>query len=138
MDLTDENNTNILDQIASYSQTTTENFIYLLKQEYESQKKINTLLKNEDHKSNITNIQNFIKRNSLEIDSQLNKLNNITSDLKNIIIENKHLENDENKYKTILDSKESIDIANKLRDIKKTKEEINSFLGETGIWKLNQ
>ena len=137
MDLTDENNTNILDQIASYSQTTTENFIYLLKQEYESQKKINTLLKNEDHKSNITNIQNFIKRNSLEIDSQLNKLNNITSDLKNIIIENKHLENDENKYKTILDSKESIDIANKLRDIKKTKEEINSFLGETGIWKLN-
>ena len=138
MDLTNDNNTtNILDQIASYSQSSTENTIHLLNKEYKSQLKLNTLLKKNDHKTNITNINNFISRNSAEIDSQLEKLNTVTSNLKKIINENKKLELVEDKYKNLLDSSESNDIANKLRDIKKIKEDINLFLGEAGIWKLH-
>jgi len=138
MDLTNDNNTtNILDQIASYSQSSTENTIHLLNKEYDSQMKLNTLLKKNDHKTNITNINNFISRNSAEINSQLEKLNTVTSNLKKIINENKQLELVEDKYKNLLNSSESNDIANKLRDIKKTKEDINLFLGEVGIWKLH-
>ena len=138
MDLTNDNyKTNILDQIASYSQSSTENTIHLLNKEYDSQMKLNTLLKKNDHKTNITNINNFISRNSAEIDSQLEKLNTVTSNLKKIINENKKLELIEDKYKNLLDSSESNDIANKLRNIKKIKEDINIFLGEAGIWKLH-
>ena len=138
MDLTNDNyTTNILDQIASYSQSSTENTIHLLNKEYDSQMKLNTLLKKNDHKTNITNINNFISRNSAEIDSQLEKLNTVTSNLKKIINENKKLELIEDKYKNLLDSSESNDIANKLRNIKKIKEDINIFLGEAGIWKLH-
>ena len=110
---------------------------YYENQEYKSQKKLNTILKQNDHKTNINNINNFISRNTAEIDSQLEKLNTVTSNLKQIINENKQLELVEDKYKNLLDSSESNDIANKLRDIKKTKEDINLFLGEAGIWKLH-
>lgn len=51
-----QNNTNILDQIASYSSNTLEHYIYNLQRELKEQKELNNLLKNEDHEGNIKKI----------------------------------------------------------------------------------
>jgi len=128
-----QNNTNILDQVASYNSNTLENYIYGLQRELKEQKELNNLLKNEDHEGNIKKIKDFISINNPQIDNQVTRLTRVISELKIIVEENKKLEKTEDRYDELLNSEEANKIANKLREIKKMKENINSFLLEEGI-----
>ena len=120
----------IMDQIASYSQQEIENFYYMLKDEHESQEKLNKVLKEKNIDDNLKSVKNFVARNSSEIDYQLERLKEITSKLKNIISENEKLKNE---YDSVINSDECIQVSEKLKEIKKIKQEINSFLNKAGI-----
>ena len=120
----------IMDQIASYSQQEIENFYYMLKDEFESQEKLNKVLKEKNIDDNLESVKKFIARNSSEIDYQLERLKEITSKLKNIVSENEKLKNE---YDSVINSNECIQVSEKLKEIKKIKQEINFFLNKAGI-----
>tara|TARA_E500000178_G_C16852855_1_gene675990 strand:+ start:169 stop:561 length:393 start_codon:yes stop_codon:yes gene_type:complete len=130
MDDINKPKTDIMDQIASYSQQEIENFYYMLKDEHESQEKLNKVLKGKNIDDNLKSVKNFVARNSSEIDYQLERLKEITSKLKNIISENETLKNE---YDSVINSDECIQVSEKLKEIKKIKQEINSFLNKAGI-----
>ena len=130
MDNINNPNTDILDQIASYSQTDIENAFYNYKDEYEAQLKLNKVLKEENYEDNAKNINNFIARNSNEIDYQLERLKDITEKLKAIVEENNSLKGE---YDNIIKSNDCIEVSNKLKEIKKIRQDINSFLQKAGI-----
>tara|TARA_Y100000768_G_scaffold381229_1_gene359580 strand:+ start:679 stop:1083 length:405 start_codon:yes stop_codon:yes gene_type:complete len=125
--------TNIIDQISSYNSNDLENYIYNLNNQLKEQLTINKLLKSEDYKKNINEINNFIERNESEIDDQSNRLNEIIKELKDVINSNKNLEKLEDKYDDLLNSEDANRVANKLRDIKKMKEDIKFFLIDSGL-----
>lgn len=125
--------TNIIDQIASYNSTNLENLIYNLSRELKEQKDINQLLKTDDDEGNIKKIKDFIAINEGQINDQSDRLDKVILDLKNTINENKRLEQIEDKYEEVLKSEEANRVAEKLRDIKKMKENINIFLADRGI-----
>tara|TARA_B100000424_G_scaffold265480_1_gene255171 strand:+ start:579 stop:983 length:405 start_codon:yes stop_codon:yes gene_type:complete len=125
--------TNIIDQISSYNSNDLENYIYNLNNQLKEQLTINKLLKSEDYKKNISDITNFIERNESEIDDQSNRLNEIIKELKDVINSNKNLEKLEDKYDDLLNSEDANRVANKLRDIKKMKEDIKFFLIDSGL-----
>ena len=120
----------IMDQIASYSQQEIENFYYMLKDEHESQEKLNKVLKEKNIDDNLKSVKNFVARNSSEIDYQLERLKEITSKLKKVVAENETLKNE---YDSVINSDECIQVSEKLKEIKKIKQEINSFLNKSGI-----
>ena len=120
----------IMDQIASYSQQEIENFYYMLKDEHESQEKLNKVLKEKNIDDNLKSVKNFVARNSSEIDYQLERLKEITSKLKKVVEENETLKNE---YDSVINSDECIQVSEKLKEIKKIKQEINSFLNKSGI-----
>jgi len=133
----DSNNTNILDQIGTYSQSSTENFIYSIKDEIRSQEKLNKVLREDDHDKNIIDIKNFIKRNLSNIDEQLKTLQDLSSKIKDVVGQNKEENDCKKKYDEILNSEECINTATKLREIKKIKDDLIYFLDTAGIWKLH-
>ena len=85
MDNLNNNNVDIMDQIASYSQSDIENSYYNYKDEYDSQMKLNKVLKEENYDENAKSINNFIARNSSEIDYQLDRLKDISKKLKTVV-----------------------------------------------------
>ena len=125
--------TNIIDQISSYNSNDLENYIYNLNIQLKEQIAINKLLKSEDFKKNINEINNFIERNEAEINDQSIRLNEIIVQIKKTVIENKNLEKLEDKYDDLLNSEDANRVANKLRDIKKMKEDIKFFLIDSGL-----
>ena len=130
MDNINKPNNDILDQIASYSQAETDNFYYSIKNELDAQKKLNKVLKEDKYEENIISINNFISRNSNTIDYQFEELSKITKELKNLVNENMELKN---KYNEIINSEDCKDISNKLKEIKKIKQDITLFLDKAGI-----
>ena len=130
MDDINKPKTDIMDQIASYSQQEIENFYYMLKEEHESQEKLNKVLKEKNIDDNLDSVKNFIARNSSDINYQLDRLKDITNKLKNIVTENNSLKYS---YDTVINSNECIEVSEKLKEIKKIKQEINSFLSKAGI-----
>lgn len=130
MDNINKNNIDIMDQIASYSQTDIENSYYNFKDEYDSQMKLNKVLKEENYEENAKSINNFIARNSHEIDYQLDRLRDISKKLKSVVDENIKLKGD---YDKIIKSEKCVDISNKLKEIKDIKKDINAFLQKSGI-----
>ena len=81
----------------------------------------------------IDDIKKFIDDNDSNIDKQLEKLINISGELKTVVLENKQLQEANNELKNLTNSKKYNDISNKLKSIKKTKEDIKNFLGKNGI-----
>jgi len=130
MDNINKPKVDIMDQIASYSQQEIENFYYMLKEEHESQEKLNKVLKEKNIDDNLDSVKNFIARNSSDINYQLDRLKDITNKLKNIVTENNSLKYS---YDTVINSNECIEVSEKLKEIKKIKQEINSFLSKAGI-----
>jgi predicted nucleic acid-binding Zn-ribbon protein len=130
MDNINKPKVDIMDQIASYSQQEIENFYYMLKEEHESQEKLNKVLKEKNIDDNLDSVRNFIARNSSDINYQLDRLKDITNKLKNIVTENNSLKYS---YDTVINSNECIEVSEKLKEIKKIKQEINSFLSKAGI-----
>ena len=107
-----------------------DNLNYNYKDEYDSQMKLNKVLKEENYDENAKSINNFIARNSSEIDYQLDRLKDISKKLKTVVDENIKLKGD---YDKIIKSEKCIEISNKLKEIKDIKKDINTFLQKSGI-----
>jgi flagellin-specific chaperone FliS len=128
-----ENNTNILDQIASYNSNNINQYIQTLKQELKEQKQLTKVLQENNSEDNIEQIESFIKRNDGEITDQVDKLENIINELKDVVNENEILKNQDDAYEQILNSENCNKLAEKLRTIKTLKHTISAFLLERGI-----
>ena len=134
--LDNDKNSNVLDQLPSYNMNDTNYFISNLEEEYEQQKTLNMILNNKGFDKEIVNITKFIEDNSQVINKQFSKLTDISSNLKKIIKENKKLQEDRSDLEDLLNNENYNDIANKLKLIKKEKEEIKFFLKKNGIISL--
>ena len=130
MDNINKPKNDIMDNIASYSQQDIENFYYKLKDDLDSQTKLNKVLKETNVQDNLESVKKFVARNSNEIDYQLERLKDITKKLKDVVIENQKLKND---YENIINSDEYNSVSEKLKEIKEIKEDINHFLRKAGI-----
>ena len=130
MDKLNLNKSNIIDQIASYSNQEVDDFYFRIKKELECQKNLNRILKEQQYDDNIKNIHNFISRNSNNIEYQFNELVKISEELKSVIIENETLKTN---YSDLINSEKCKNISNKLNQIKKIKQNILSFLEASGI-----
>jgi hypothetical protein len=132
MDLV-EPTSNILDQLPSYNSESLDNYVTYLERELQEQKGLNTILKDEDYEKNVDKINTFIKTNAFNVDEQLNKLEKIIPELKNVIKENHELEQSKKEYASLSTSPEAQRIANQMRKIKKLKTNIKFFLQEQGL-----
>ena len=134
--LDNDKNSNVLDQLPSYNMNDTNYFISNLEEEYEQQKTLNMILNNKGFDKEIINIKNFIEDNNQVINKQFNKLTDISRNLKKIIKENKKLQEDRQDLEDLMNNENYNDIANKLKLIKKEKEDIKIFLKKNGIISL--
>ena len=124
------NNSDIIEQIPSYSKETNQSFIRLLENEIEQQLTINKILESNDTelKEHINKIKNFTKNNDEIIEKQLTKITEVVSILKNLVIRNNNLKENRNELKTIQESSEYQKVANNILEIKKQKHDILNFL----------
>lgn len=134
--LDNDKNSNVLDQLPSYNMNDTNYFISNLEEEYEQQKTLNMILNNKGFDKEIINITKFIEDNNQVINKQFNKLTDISRNLKKIIKENKKLQEDRQDLDELMNNENYNDIANKLKLIKKEKEDIKIFLQKNGIISL--
>ena len=120
----------ILDQIATYDNAEVDELCFSLTKELNAQKKLNSVLKDNNYTVNVNNINNFIARNSKNIEYQHEELKRIIHELKTVINENNELKNE---YNELINSEQCKNISNKLKDIKKMKKTITLFLENAGI-----
>ena len=133
MDSLNTTKSNILEQLASYNSEGVDDYLSNLNNVLVEQTKLNEVLKNKNHDENILAVQNFISRNQNQIEYQLDEIKKITEKINAVCLENKNLENEKEEYAQLINSVECIDIANKLSEIKKTKENMKAFLLKKGI-----
>ena len=134
MDLVNKNNATILEQSSSYNFDDTEEYLVSLKKTFSDLKELNSILKNKDYNDNISYVKDFIAQNNNSVNHQLDEINRLTKNIYDICDENKELENEKQEYKDLINSSECIDIANKLSEIKKVKENLKFFLSKKGIF----
>lgn len=124
------NNSDIIEQIPSYSKETNQSFIRLLENEIEQQLTINKILESNDTelKEHINKIKKFTKNNDEIIEKQLTKITEVVSILKDLVIRNNNLKENRNELKTVQESSEYQKVANNILEIKKQKHDILNFL----------
>lgn len=131
-----DNDASIINQLPSYNSKDTDYFINNLHTELDQQKTLNMILDNKNFDKQIHKIKKFIDNNSQNIDSQLEQLKSISSQLQNIVTTNQDLQQNKIDLKELINSPQYISIANKLREIKSEKEKIKHFLQKNGIISL--
>lgn len=134
MDLVNKNNATILEQLSSYNFNDTEEYLLSLKETFSDLKELNSILKNKDYNDNINYVKDFIAQNNNSVNHQLEEIKRLTKNIYDICNENKELENEKQEYKDLINSSECIEIANKLSEIKKVKENLKFFLSKKGIF----
>lgn len=125
--------TTIIDQIPHYNSQYITSYIDLLNLELNEQNQINSILKDENFQDNINQINTFITNHSENVDSQLETLKILIPKLKDIVNENNKLKDEKKEYNELIQSSDAIEISNKMKEIKKLKNDISSFLELNGI-----
>ena len=128
-----EPKTTILDQIHNYKYSENNYLVKQLSEELKQQKKLNEMLKMENNKKEIETIEKFVSTHEKEVFEQLTRLEEITTQLKIICEENTKLENEKEELQEIIHSDKYNELANKMRKIKKVKNDILCFLEKQGI-----
>ena len=128
-----EPKTTILDQIHNYKYSENNYLVKQLSEELKQQKKLNEMLKMENNKKEIETIEKFVSTHEKEVFEQLPRLEEITTQLKIICEENTKLENEKEELQEIIHSDKYNELANKMRKIKKVKNDILCFLEKQGI-----
>jgi len=128
-----EDDTNILDQIHGYQHNTNELLIGQLSDELVHQEKLNKMLKSENRKDQIKDIQKFVTTHEKDVVSQLENLEGIIKNLKPLCEENKRLEEEKEDLNEILYADSCVHLAKKMRKIKTLKGDILLFLQNQGI-----
>lgn len=130
------NNSNIINQLASYNSSDLENYIYNLKNIYSEQETLNKVLNENEVAENIEYINNFLLRNKDNIKWQLEEVKNITQNIYEICLKNESIEKEKEEYINLINSTECKEIAYNLNEIQKIKNEMKNFLSKKGLFAI--
>lgn len=132
-----EKEPNIMEQMVSYNQEVTNTLITQLNEELDEQKQINTILKEKNYDENKIEIEEFVNDHKEIISNQLNTLDTLFKELKQICIENKELHDEQSEYNEVLSNTDVIKISNDMIKLKSLKNNILLFLQQNGIHVTN-
>ena len=124
---------NILNAIPTYNHANIESTISDLKRELKEQKEVNNMLKGDKFDKKSEDIIAFVNRNEGEINDQLNRLSEIITELKIVVIENDNLEQNEEQFNLLIETPECVRVADKLLKIKALKNDVALFLDNAGV-----
>ena len=129
----DENLVKPLKEITHYNMKNNDDLIEELTEEVNEQEDYNLILKDKNIEENNTVLKKFIENNEDKINQQYTMIKDLSKKLKNLIIENNSLEENEKEYTDLLMSEKSIDIANKINELKDIKKDLKIFLKKNKI-----
>lgn len=126
---------NLLDQLPAYDFDNNQNFIDDLKAELEQQVALNHVLMSnmetiDEYKSQINE---FIASNSTMVTTQLDELKTLSDDLKQIVAQNLELRTKNIAWDEMMYDEKYTKLAEELKQIKKAKMDIKSFLDKQGM-----
>lgn len=126
---------NLLDQLPAYDFENNQHFIDELKTELEQQVALNQVLMSnaetiDEYK---TQINDFIASNSTKVTDQLEELKTLSTDLKQIVVENLELRTKNIAWDEMMYDEKYTKLAEEMKQIKKAKMEIKSFLDKQGM-----
>ena len=126
---------NILDQLPSYDYENNEQFIDDLKIELEQQYSVNNVLlsKIETVKEYKEQINDFVDTNADRVSEQLLDIKSLSEELKSIIKKNLDLRTENTEWNELLHEEKYIKLAEEIKEIKKAKKDIKTFLDKQGI-----
>lgn len=131
--LFENQNTDIISQISLYNDTEINDTIEYYNDLLEKQKLVNISLKQDNSKINKKNLDLFVNSNYDNIEKQNEQLDNIFNELKKITNENDELIKNNQKYKEITEQDDLNKVANKIKCIKSTCDNIKRFLIKRGL-----
>jgi len=126
--------TDILSQIPSYNRSEVDSFIRHIETEVDEQKTLNIMLSDNKYADHINSLKKFTVKMKPHISEQLDRIEMVYEQLKNITNENEVLKLDKKDLSDAIASDECSDIAYKLRKIKTVKHDIKDFLEKKGLW----
>lgn len=124
---------NILKALSSYSPVIVEENINTLRRELEEQTAINQTLKDSDYDEKSALVSVFIEENESLVSEQLDRMRDIVNNLQSVIADNHELEQNEDVYTEVVGSEESVNLANKISELKTLKNTALTFLESAGV-----
>ena len=107
------NSTDLLTQLPSYNKSQTDNFIRNIENEVDEQKTLNRMLKDKEYSIHMKSIKQFTEQMTPYVCTQLDRVEEVYSGLKDIIKENEELKQERQELNEIVNSTECRDIADK-------------------------
>lgn len=124
-------NHSIMEQATSYDKKDIQQTIELLHKELKHQNDVSLLLQNNYSNKDVKFLEDFIFDNEKEVTSQLDNLNTIIPQLKQIILDNK--EKEQQQLELSLLNEKHREIITKMENIKTLKNDIFFFLNKHNI-----
>lgn len=122
------NEANLLTQMNLYDDNKVENSILQLNELHDSQLNRLNNLKNEDPSQCIEKCNNFLITHSDIIDKQLDNIVELEKNIKNIVIECETIEQQEETLDKMLKEPKYVDLAEKIKKMRSTVDNLNHFL----------
>ena len=123
----------IITQLSNYNHNDIDIQIKKFEKILDNQKNLFKILSSKNSNENKKKIELFIEDNEELIEEQSTLLNNLLLDLKTIYNNNNKLVKESHEYSELVKSKKYSSIADKIRNINKSCEDINYFLQNSGI-----
>ena len=123
-----KNKANLLTQMNLYDENKVENSILQLNELHDSQLNRLNNLKNEDPSECIEKCNNFLTTHNDVIEKQLNNIIDLEKDIKNIVNECDIIEQQEETLNKMLQEPKYVDLAEKIKKMRSTVDNLNHFL----------
>lgn len=128
-----ETKDNILKSMSSYNHVTVEENLNTLRRELEEQTAINQTLKDGDFDEKSELVTVFVEENESLVGEQLERMRELVQSLQTVLVENQELEQNEDVYTEVVHSDKSIDLSNKISELKTLKNTALTFLESAGV-----
>lgn len=119
---------NLMVQMNLYDNEKMNNNIIELNEIYDSQLKRLQNLKDEDPAKCIENCNNFLDNNKDTVDKQLETIVELEKNIKNVVEECDNIEDEEDKLNEMLNEPKYIELAEKIKKMRSTVDNLNFFL----------
>mgnify|MGYP001295337858 CR=1 FL=1 len=126
--LSSKKEANLMVQMNLYDNEKMNNTLLELNDVYESQVKRLTNLKEEDPSKCIENCSIFLENNENIVESQLENIISLEKNIKNVVEECEKIEDEEEKLNEILNEPKYIELAEKIKLMRSTVDNLNFFL----------
>ena len=119
---------NLMVQMNLYDNDKINNSILELNDVYESQLKRLDNLKEDDPSKCIENCNNFLENNQSIVENQLDTIVNLEKNIRNVVEECEKIEDEEDKLNEMLNDPKYIELAEKIKLMRSTVDNLNFFL----------